>query len=90
MLRNLEIWSEILRHFTIHEGHEASEEVVVKRRTLLSVALLSRTLTDLAVNSLWRSMASLEPICRVINSDNSGDTLGFQRDDLREGWVGTL
>ncbi len=89
MHENLDIWSEILRYFTIREGHETKEEIVAKRRMLLNVALLSPTLTDITLDVLWRSMTCLEPICQAINSRDSGNnTLAFKQDDSGGYWVG--
>lgn len=86
MRGNINVWSEILRYFTISEGCETKEEIVAKRRTLLCVALVSPALTDIALDGLWRSMASLKPICRVINSCDAGhDTVIFHSGGY---WVG--
>lgn len=88
LVQNLDIWFEIFRYFTICEGREAKEEIVAKRRTLLSVALLSPTLTNIALDSLWRSLASLKPVCKVINSRDPGqDTLSCQQEGSGDNWV---
>jgi hypothetical protein len=67
-LGNLDIWSEVLKYLEISLDHDSESEIKDKRRALFRVALLSPSLTTPALDTLWRSMTSLEPITRVINS----------------------
>lgn len=65
---NRDVWSEILRQFEIDLTGDRKEDIQLKRRTILSIALSHPNLVDVAVNELWRSMTSLEPIKHVLNA----------------------
>ncbi len=65
---NRDVWYEILRYFRINLANDGKEDLQFKRRTILSVALTHQNLVDVALDELWRSMTSLEPIVRVLNA----------------------
>ncbi|KAF5350667.1 hypothetical protein D9756_008521 [Leucocoprinus leucothites] len=89
ILGNLDVWTEILSHLHIYLPLDQKEVIGEKRRALLCVALLSPTLTGLALEHLWRSMASLEPVRLVINSSCAGgqEQLRFLQDNQGGYWV---
>ncbi|KXN84152.1 hypothetical protein AN958_00394 [Leucoagaricus sp. SymC.cos] len=60
-------WIEIMRYFAISLTDDEQSEIKVKRRLLLSLALTTRDLVDIALDELWKSMTTLEPIVQVIN-----------------------
>jgi hypothetical protein len=89
-LGNLDVWSEVLKYLEISLDHDSDSEIKDKRRALLRVALLSPSLTTPALDALWRSMTSLEPIVHVINatSDSPNNVnLQFQSDNSGGYWV---
>lgn len=69
---NRDIWFEVLRYIEIDLSADSREETQLKRRTILSVALTHPDLVDVALDELWRSMESLEPIVRVLNAPSTG------------------
>jgi hypothetical protein len=78
-LGNLDIWTEILQYFRIYSERDSDSEVKEKRKCLLRIALLSPSLTSLALDLLWRDMASLVPLTQVVNV-NSEPILHFLGD----------
>lgn len=64
---NRDIWFEILQYFRINLVGDDKEDIQLKRRTLLVIALTHSDLGDVALDELWRSMVSLEPIVHVFN-----------------------
>lgn len=60
-----DIWYQVLQYF---EHEEGDLDAPGKRTVLLSAAVASRTLSDLALATLWKNMSSLLPIINVINS----------------------
>ncbi|KAF5350666.1 hypothetical protein D9756_008522 [Leucocoprinus leucothites] len=71
LLGNLDVWSEVLKYLEISFEFDSESEVKDKRRALLRVALLSPSLTTSALDVLWQSMTSIEPITCVINAKAS-------------------
>jgi hypothetical protein len=78
-LGNLDIWTEILQYFRISSELDSDSEVKEKRKCLLRIALLSPSLTSLALDLLWRDMTSLVPLTEIINV-NSEPILHFSVD----------
>lgn len=88
MLGNLDVWTDVVPYLGVSVTNDSQEEITAKRCALLRVALLSRTLTSLALDGLWQSMTSLEPVCKAINSCcTSDETLTFQQDNFGGYWV---
>lgn len=80
-LGNLDIWTEILQYFHISLTHDSDAEIKEKRGALLRIALLSPSLTTPALDVLWQSMTSLEPVVQIINAKSTfplGNFLFFQ------------
>lgn len=65
---NTDIWHEILKYFEISFASDSVAEIQMKRKATIKVALLSPGLTGPALDTLWRSMDTLEPIVRVLNA----------------------
>ncbi len=66
MSLNHDIWHQVIQEFergVDEKGLRAAE----KRATLLNLAVVSQTLSDLALATLWKNMDSLRPIVNVIN-----------------------
>ncbi|KAF5350714.1 hypothetical protein D9756_008602 [Leucocoprinus leucothites] len=68
---NLDIWLEVLKYLEPDPQIDSEDEVGLKRRTVLSIALSSPVLADVSLSVLWRHMTTLEPIVHVINADTS-------------------
>ncbi|KAF7761911.1 hypothetical protein Agabi119p4_9903 [Agaricus bisporus var. burnettii] len=66
---NLDIWTEIMGYFRISTTHDSDSEVKQKQKALLQIALLSPSLTAPALDLLWQTMTSLEPVTKVLNSE---------------------
>lgn len=67
-LANADVWLEVLKYFEIALGSDSVTEIQEKRRAAIKVAVLSPGLTGPALDTLWRSMTTLEPVVRVINA----------------------
>lgn len=65
---------------------DTREEIGVKRRTIFCIALTCSGLVEIALDELWRSMASLEPIVRVFNASSTSPISGFVYQN-QEYWV---
>lgn len=65
---NCDIWFQVLQYVKLDPIDDSWTDLRTSRRTILSVALVHPDLVDVALNELWRSMVSLEPIVRVINT----------------------
>lgn len=59
-----DIWFQVIQYFE-HDEEGFNAE---KRNALFDLALTSRSLSDLALATLWRNMSSMKPIVDVINS----------------------
>lgn len=60
-----DVWHQIIQYLEYERGDSDAPE---KRITLLTLALTSRSLSSLALTTLWKNMDSMEPIVDVINS----------------------
>lgn len=65
---HIDIWREILDYYHYDVEDDTEERVREVRQDILNVALVSRSLTDMALNALWKVMTTLEPVVHVINS----------------------
>ncbi|XP_006455037.1 hypothetical protein AGABI2DRAFT_120989 [Agaricus bisporus var. bisporus H97] len=64
---NRDVWEQIVKFFQVSLSDDSTEDVKLKRSTLLSIALVRSELTTIAVSELWRSIATLEPIIHAFN-----------------------
>lgn len=67
-LGKLNIWVEILKHIEPNLEFDSETETQEKRKVALRVALLCVGLTELGLDTLWKSMTTLEPIVLTLNS----------------------
>ncbi|XP_006455062.1 hypothetical protein AGABI2DRAFT_121011 [Agaricus bisporus var. bisporus H97] len=67
-IHSLDVWNEVLSHVEVSLEDDEKRIVEEKRKTILSIALLSRELTELSLNALWKNMTTLSPIVTVANS----------------------
>ncbi|XP_006463782.1 hypothetical protein AGABI2DRAFT_120588 [Agaricus bisporus var. bisporus H97] len=81
---NLDVWTEIMEYFKISTTHDSDSEVKQKQNALLQIALVSPSLTAPALDLLWHTMTSLEPVTKVLNSE--AEVVSFQ-DDQGGHWV---
>lgn len=59
-----DIWDQVIRYFE----HQADDsDATEKRVTLFNLAVVSRSLSSLALATLWKDIDSLEPIVGIIN-----------------------
>jgi len=84
---NRDIWFEVLRYFEINLAYDSREDIRLKRRAILSLALAHPDLVDVALDELWRSMVSLEPIVRVLNASLTESTDGLVYNQFFVFWV---
>lgn len=64
---NGDIWNEVLNNLE-YDPKVSTQEDKIRRRAIASLALVSRLLSDCALDALWNQMESLQPIAHVINS----------------------
>ncbi|KXN91177.1 hypothetical protein AN958_02744 [Leucoagaricus sp. SymC.cos] len=64
---NKDVWIEIMRYFSISLADDQPDEIKAKRRVLLSLALTASDLVSIALDELWKSMTTLEPIVQIMN-----------------------
>ncbi|KAJ3567231.1 hypothetical protein NP233_g6500 [Leucocoprinus birnbaumii] len=69
--QNRDVWIEIMRYFQISLTRDKADNIKIRRRTLLSLALTSPGLTSIALDELWRSMSSLTPVVQILNNTSS-------------------
>lgn len=89
-IANRDIWSEVLRYFQVSFVDESVEDIRLKRHAMFSAALTCKDLTETALDELWRSMTTLEPLSRVLNASSTSSTTIFhyQGQDQDQGyWV---
>ncbi|EKM78199.1 hypothetical protein AGABI1DRAFT_129328 [Agaricus bisporus var. burnettii JB137-S8] len=64
---NRDVWEQIVKFFQVSLSDDSTEDVKLKRSTLLSIALVRSELTTIAVSELWRSITTLRPIIHAFN-----------------------
>ncbi|KAF9445671.1 hypothetical protein P691DRAFT_805320 [Macrolepiota fuliginosa MF-IS2] len=69
-LGNVDIWLEILKFFEPALESDSEAEIQEKRMTALAIALLCPGLTEFGLDTLWKSMSTLQPIVRAINTSS--------------------
>lgn len=84
-IHSLDVWNEVLSHIEVSLEDDEKRIVEEKRKTILSIALLSRELTELSLNALWKNMTTLSPIVTVANS--GGESFEY---DWSGSWVRKL
>ncbi|KAJ3569334.1 hypothetical protein NP233_g5120 [Leucocoprinus birnbaumii] len=67
---NRDVWREILCYFRFSPNKNELEDgvhnhVEIKQRALLSVALTCLELAELALDEIWRTMTTIEPVVKV-------------------------
>ncbi|KAF5350665.1 hypothetical protein D9756_008523 [Leucocoprinus leucothites] len=70
-LENLDVWRMILQEFEVSLDHDETMIVREKRKAALTLALLSPKLTEIGLDTLWKSMTTLTPILRVMGACES-------------------
>ncbi|KXN87632.1 hypothetical protein AN958_08336 [Leucoagaricus sp. SymC.cos] len=68
---NQDVWREILLYFRISLANDCQDDVKSKRSVLLSIALTCSELVEIALDELWRSMVTLEPVLGVFGDQPS-------------------
>jgi len=84
----IEIWMKIISLLRILLSEEKSSDIQDKRDTLLSLALTHSVLTEIALDELWRSMESLQPVGDLAfhyDSETFYDHFDYQ--DEYDSWV---
>lgn len=84
---NRDVWSEILRYFTISFTGDTQDDIRLKRRVMLSVALTCSELVDVALDELWKSMDTLQPIVGVFDTSSDSWRPGLLYQNMDEYWV---
>jgi hypothetical protein len=87
---NRDVWGHIVKYFRVSLSDDSVEDIRINRRTLRSIALVSSQLTFVAVNELWRSMGTLEPIIYTFNAPPYHDlsaVFSYENDDCPDYWV---
>ncbi|EKM81432.1 hypothetical protein AGABI1DRAFT_125819 [Agaricus bisporus var. burnettii JB137-S8] len=74
---NKDIWTEILKYFHVSLSCDNADDIKEKRRIILSIALVCPELVDIALDELWRSLTTLEPIISVFNAPLSENLLEY-------------
>lgn len=93
---NCDIWCEVLkllRHEQLDasSSHHSYYKVRACRKAILSIALTSINLVDIALSALWWDVSTLEPIVRVINAfATDGLFVSRQVVSSKGVWVGWL
>lgn len=78
------VWLLVLKYLEIHLDDDTPEEISLKRRTILSIALTGgKDVVEMALSRLWKSMETLEPVSLVFNTsltpfDNLSEHQGRQ------------
>ncbi|KAF9440087.1 hypothetical protein P691DRAFT_170107 [Macrolepiota fuliginosa MF-IS2] len=84
---NRDIWFEILQYFRVSFEGGTAGDTQLKRQVIFSVALTCSALTEVALDELWMSMTTLEPVVRVFNASPDSPIDGFKYRDDREDHV---
>ncbi|KAF9447990.1 hypothetical protein P691DRAFT_760293 [Macrolepiota fuliginosa MF-IS2] len=71
---NRDVWSEILRYLRISLADDKQVDLLIKKRTILAIAFTCSNIAEVALDELWRSMVSLEPIVGVFNASSPSST----------------
>ncbi|XP_006461543.1 hypothetical protein AGABI2DRAFT_178655 [Agaricus bisporus var. bisporus H97] len=75
---NKDTWTEILKYFRVSLSCDNADDIKEKRRIILSIALVCPELVDIALDELWRSLTTLEPIISVFNAPLSENLLEYK------------
>ncbi|KAJ3552005.1 hypothetical protein NP233_g12973 [Leucocoprinus birnbaumii] len=78
---SMELRHEILSYFLLDLeplGLESAGDILEKRTTALSLALVSRSLSDIALDTLWKEMSTLQPVVSVIEASALIPVFRFQ------------
>jgi hypothetical protein len=70
---NRDVCAEVICYFSISLTNDAPDDIRTKRHVLLSLALATQKLTDIALDELWKSMITLEPIVQIFNSSSTSN-----------------
>ncbi|KAJ3562819.1 hypothetical protein NP233_g9338 [Leucocoprinus birnbaumii] len=62
---NNDVWLQILKYLRISLSNDSSQDIRIKRHTHLSIALACKDLKDIALDTLWESMTTLQPVSLV-------------------------
>ncbi|KXN84173.1 hypothetical protein AN958_12909 [Leucoagaricus sp. SymC.cos] len=62
-----DVWREIMSYFTISLEDDAADEIKTKWRALLSLALTRSDMSHIALDGIWKSMMTLEPLVSILN-----------------------
>ncbi|KAF9447002.1 hypothetical protein P691DRAFT_151643 [Macrolepiota fuliginosa MF-IS2] len=65
---HVDVWRHVLDYFSFDLEEEDTGEMHEAQEVLLSVALVSHSLSSIALDALWKGMVTLQPIVDVINS----------------------
>lgn len=84
----LDIWMNIIHFFRISLTQDKSADIRDKRSALRALALTHPWLTDIALDELWRSMETLQPVgFLVIDRFEEFPSGFFDFRDEPESWV---
>ncbi|KAF5350664.1 hypothetical protein D9756_008524 [Leucocoprinus leucothites] len=87
-LDNLDVWRVILKEFEVSLDYDTASVVKEKRRAALTVTLLSSKLTEIALDTLWKSMTTLTPVPGIMNAWEGGKAAYLL--PIGHTWVGLL
>jgi len=84
----LDIWMNIIHCFQISLSQDKSADIRDKRSALRNLALTHPWLTDIALDELWRSMETLQPVAFLVIDRFEEFPSGFlDCRDEPENWV---
>jgi len=84
-----EIWIRIIHLLRISLSEDISSDIREKRSTLRNLALTHPWLTDIALDELWRSMETLQPVGFLVIDRFNEFPSGFLK-CRPENWVSSL